>query len=164
MKTNSYLESANCRWRQWASSINPNIQLSPEGKYEHLPACQTLIFSSKQYGREETNLRALKPKLFDFLHSLIQKVCFGVCLFCVTLVACRAQVISADTQPISLRTLLLLMSALQDRFLRMLETTWWSSSLSEANWATRAWRQLFFEHRLAWSEEEEQVKQTNMGD
>lgn len=50
-----------------------------------------------------------------------------------TLVACRAQVIRADTQPISRRTLLLLMSALQDRFRRMLETTWWSSSLSEAS-------------------------------
>lgn len=67
----------------------------------------------------------------------------------VTLVACRAQVIRADTQPMSRRTFLLLMSALHDRFLRMLETTWCSSSLSEASWATRAWRQLFFEHRVA---------------
>lgn len=67
----------------------------------------------------------------------------------ITFVACRAQVISADTQPMSLKTRLLLMSALQDRFLKMLETTWCSSSLSEDSWATRAWRQLFLEHSVA---------------
>jgi len=58
-------------------------------------------------------------------------------------------VIRAGTLPMSLRTVLLLMSALQDRFLRMLETTWWSSSLSDSSWATSAWRQICLEHRVA---------------
>lgn len=63
----------------------------------------------------------LHENIFDKTHILNRNVWVG--LFSVTFVACSAQVISAYTQPMSLRTLLLLMSALQDRFLRMLETT-----------------------------------------
>ena len=65
------------------------------------------------------------------------------------MVACRAQLMRAGTLPMSRRTLLLLMSARQDRFLRMLETTWWSSSLSDSSWATSAARQLRLEHSVA---------------